>query len=407
MIHFMPIYYRSDTREPSEIFREGFKPRVDLLKTGSSSVGLVVAKANRIAKREDFSLFGGYTYSLDLFDNHNAWIKYDELYVRSIEPDDLFYFNRKNSDWNTSVLSDNRAEAKKQLQQFDSLIRDKLKFEQYDDISLADKPLGFKELSTITSLTEHPTYSVDDWWKCAIKMEGASQRLKEWKSAGDTNREVGISITSKLESAGIFPIAAKDKDESYLYVLALPEATKIQAVYDEDLSDIQYYLARNPLLPSDLSRIVIDLHSLQTQEAGMIVSQNPLQEYVGINAGWCLCAYESVAQYIPPENIVGAIKICTDKKERTNIPRVNSWLGNSKPIVQIVDYTGSFHFSEAFIENPHFKKTEIIKVCSGEELHCDYTAECTAIIEEIAQIKENRTSMNLPGVYYGLGGKTF
>lgn len=150
-------------------------------------------------------------------------------------------------------------------------------------------------------LRYYQKFNPEPWWMYALssKPEGSDYELPNGDTlmygrhdrAMDANPDYAVCMTTKLESAPIFPLGSSSdpNNETYIYVIALPEPSQ------PDFSN-----------PHDSEIPVFNLHALQTQQSQNLLSRNP--SYNALMATSCLCGYEAFAEKIEPEQIICAIK---------------------------------------------------------------------------------------------------
>ncbi len=165
------------------------------------------------------------------------------------------------------------------------------------------------------------------WWKDSIEEHPLVHSNGEatLHIPPDANVQRSVSLSSCLNTVGLFPIDEEEFDEarakrsmqhqfdknkfihpSYIYAVSVPAAYKINK--SKELSDQQIQST-----PYDLKDAVIDLHDYQTERAQAILENAPddyIKQKNNIKIAACtLCGYEVMAYHIKPENIMFAVKI--------------------------------------------------------------------------------------------------
>jgi len=241
----------------------------------------------------------------------------------------------------------------------------------------------------------------DNWWVEALNLDGYQNTLGMNNKSIDANLEAAICLTTKFESAPIFPLA-KAKDFTYVYILALPEA--IKAYYVSKRGDIKLVSAGK--MPRQATNMVIDLHSLQvTQTANIVTFFKPhaeKDEPLAAYAGWPLYAYEAIAHHVSPLNIIGAIRIHRHAIDPAQELKITSPAISTKEKSSL-DRT--FNLDGDLVDNPRFCLAQHISTTSGI-LTLDYSTEINNTISLIEELKA-QDLLRTPNIYFGLGGKTF
>lgn len=121
------------------------------------------------------------------------------------------------------------------------------------------------------------------------------------QQAMEVNSYDVVCFTSELEAAPIFPVVEPPSIipgfalpenpycETYIYVMALPEAT-----------------VPTSFIPGEEDIKVVDMHAIQLEQSRAILARNPKLNPHFVTQG--LCGYEAFADKIEPESIVCAIK---------------------------------------------------------------------------------------------------
>lgn len=238
----------------------------------------------------------------------------------------------------------------------------------------------------------------EDWWKEAIKSRGYTNDYGINNQSIDGDPSVCVCMTTKLESAPIFPL---NTETSYIYALALPEATKIEYL---GRGNGEVKLSRTADTPSNLENIILDFHSFQAKQTGNICGFFDHQmENLGAYAGWPLYAYEALAYKVPPQSIICAIQ-CV--RETSDNP-----LEISCEISDLTKFSEDkkFILEGDIIENLNFSNAHTLRIGQKNESRweeIDYSLLKRQALKEIERVKE-QGSTNTPNIYYGLGGKTF
>ncbi len=241
----------------------------------------------------------------------------------------------------------------------------------------------------------------DDWWVEALKLSGYQNTRGINNKSIDANLEAAICLTTKFESAPIFPIA-KAEDFTYVYILALPEA--IKACYASERGDIELVSADK--MPKKTTDMVIDLHSLQvTQTANIVTFFKPhaeKDEPLAAYAGWPLYAYEAIAHHVSPQNIIGAIRIHRHAIDPTQQLKITS------PAISPAEKSSldrTFNLDGDLVDNPLFCLAQHIPTTSGI-ISLDYSTEVKDSYVLVEELKA-QDLLRTPNIYFGLGGKTF
>ncbi len=227
------------------------------------------------------------------------------------------------------------------------------------------------------------------WWVAAIRAEKFKDKIGVDGHASDANSDVCACMAAKLESTAIFPL--NKEDETYIYVMAMPEATKV--LYVDDAKEANYVspagvglqlLNNDGKAPEDMKEMVIDLHSLQATQAGNLSKHHEEKkaEELGVVAGWPLHAYEAIAAKIPKESIVAAIKVKRFNRKHKAIASSFS------------DYAPA--------ESTEFRAVEFFENKNQAE---SYQEENLEAKKELQEMVESQKSLQSTNIYYGLGGK--
>ncbi len=236
------------------------------------------------------------------------------------------------------------------------------------------------------------------WWREAIKSRGYINDNGLDNQAVDADPVVCVCMTTKLESAPIFPLNTED---SYIYAIALPECTQIEYL---GLNTGAVTLSRTADTPTSALDVVIDLHSFQTiQTRNICRFFEHKVDNLGAVAGWPLYAYEALAFKVPTQSIICAIK-CTREKSRLGISA--SCEISDKPTISA---DKKFMFIGDIIENDRFSRAHLLSVgysMTSRWEGIDYGPLKEQAFQEIKRVKEQEENYT-PDIYYGLGGKTF
>lgn len=242
-----------------------------------------------------------------------------------------------------------------------------------------------------------PEYA-DNWWKEAIKCRGYSDDCGINYQAIDADPSVCVCITTKLESAPIFPL---NNEDCYIYALALPEPTKVEYL---EKGDGRVKLSRTTQTPLDPKEIIIDLHDLQSIQASNSCRFFKHQlKNISAYAGWALYAYEALAYKIPPQSIICAVQCKRQKKEPPI--QIDCPLGKHPKTSE----DKKFVVTSNIIENNHFCQAHHFFTGKSGAFTLsviDYRPlkeQAVSVLNKLKERKENTT----PNIYYGLGGKTF
>ncbi|QMT60869.1 hypothetical protein [Legionella sp. PC997] len=229
-----------------------------------------------------------------------------------------------------------------------------------------------------------------EWWKEAIKYRGYVNNRGIDDRAVDADPAVCVCMSTKFESAAIFPL---NNEDTYIYAIALPDLTQIEYIG----STGQVSLSRTKNTPAHNTEIVVDLNGLQ------IVQTRNINEFfnssMSLSAGWPLYAYEALAYRVLPRSIICAIKcIRTDQDVRQNDTQ-NLKMSLAKKITPIGPIMKNLNFCEA----------QLMRIGSAAQISLrimDYGPQKIQAIQHMTLLKQNN-ELQTPNVYYGLGGKTF
>ncbi|BCA97083.1 hypothetical protein TUM19329_34440 [Legionella antarctica] len=238
----------------------------------------------------------------------------------------------------------------------------------------------------------------EKWWTEAIKSRGYTNDYGIDNQSVDGDPSVCICMTTKLESAPIFPL---NTETSYIYAIALPEATKIEYL---GRGNGEVKLSRTTDTPCDFEHIILDLHSFQARQARNICRFFDYQmANLGAYAGWPLYAYEALAYEVPSLSIICAIQCL---RENSDSPMeiscdisTQSKFSEDKKFILEGDIIENLNFS-----NAHTLRTGEKSGSKWDEM--DYSLLKEQAIKEIGRVKESGQTTT-PNIYYGLGGKTF
>lgn len=232
----------------------------------------------------------------------------------------------------------------------------------------------------------------NDWWKEAIKSRGYVNDRGIDDKAVDADPAVCICMSTKLESAAIFPL---NNEDTYIYAIALPDFTQIKYVGPENG---RVCLLRTKDTPTDSKEIVVDLNELQTVQTRNI---NEFFNTSTLSAGWPLHAYEALAYEVLPRSVICAIK-CT----RNN---VEEELNSSSKLTSRACLDKKIMFVENVMKNLNFCEAQLVRVGSADQTHLrvmDYGPQKIQAIQEMMALEQKREYLT-PNIYYGFGGKTF
>lgn len=210
--------------------------------------------------------------------------------------------------------------------------------------------------------------------------------------------------------------------EFYIYALALPSEVKLQLNENGSVA-----LEGNENYFENDKREIIDLHSLQTQQAKNIIDTHSKFfskniDKLCLHAGNLLYAYEAIAYSIPRNNIICAIR-CVAKTRKKNLIALeelsydssikpenkyeeNFISGGFEPTYSEQPLTDRDFTIEEVIENPYFSSTETLKLSSGASMIFDYSESVKEVYEQIEQLKDE-DKISTTNLFHGLGGKTF
>jgi hypothetical protein len=146
--------------------------------------------------------------------------------------------------------------------------------------------------------TRKPSIIFKDGFKPKIQLHASAwishalRTNKNENSSIDINDRYAVSLTRRFESAPIFPADIKliDLSEIYIYAISIPNKD-----IPQDNTEID-------------NNIAYDLHKLQIQNIAKIMERD-FGDRMNIGyVGSTLCAFESFAARVDPENILCAIK---------------------------------------------------------------------------------------------------
>ncbi len=236
------------------------------------------------------------------------------------------------------------------------------------------------------------------WWREAIKSRGYSSDNGLDNQAVDADPVVCVCMTTKLESAPIFPLNTED---SYIYAIALPESTQIEYL---GLGNGAVALSRTYDTPTSALDIVIDLHSFQTVQTRNICRFfDHKVNNLGAFAGWPLYAYEALAFKVPTQSIICAVQCI---REHSGLGISASCEIGDKPTMSA---DKKFTLVGDVIENKNFSRAHLLSVGRSTASRwegVDYGPLKEQALQEIKRVKEQKENYT-PDIYYGLGGKTF
>lgn len=171
------------------------------------------------------------------------------------------------------------------------------------------------------------------WWQFGIGFPKSYEKLIENKNiVTDVASEYVISMTTKLESAPIFPVSPSflghEYKSVYIYAIALPEST----------------LPKN--FKSTRSFDVFNVHALQLEQTKIISKRDKNTNLGFVSQG--LCGYEAFTSEVKPENIIGATKC-----NRSSLQRLSSGLGvYASKDVYAIPFDRTFEINRKMIVNP-------------------------------------------------------
>ncbi|CEK11707.1 hypothetical protein [Legionella hackeliae] len=250
-----------------------------------------------------------------------------------------------------------------------------------------------------TGFTPRVDYD-DSWWLEAIKYRGYKNNCGINNQAIDANAEACICLTTKLESAPIFPL---NDEDTYLYAVILPDPTPID--YPSTIDSQMPILVKTAETPTDTKNLVIDLHSFQAKQAKNIyhffAKHDVEHEKLTTYAGWPLYAYEAIAYQVPSSAIVGAVK-CFRSALNNTIEVTCDYIDESPK----KSLDRKFSLDKNIILNPHFSSAYNIWV--GSHPANIMSLDLCAVKKKAVQLFEEAANKTLetPNLYYGLGGKT-
>ncbi|WP_131794951.1 hypothetical protein [Fluoribacter gormanii] len=229
-----------------------------------------------------------------------------------------------------------------------------------------------------------------DWWREAIKYRGYVNDRGIDDRAVDADPAVCVCMSTKFESAAIFPL---NNEDTYIYAIALPDLTQIEYVSSKG----EVSLSRNHNTPADNKEIVVDLNGLQTVQARNI---NEFFNFSMPRAGWPLYAYEALAYRVLPRSVICAIKCSRkDATEEFNNSSLNLKTTSDKKIILTGPVMNNLNFCEA----------QLMRIGSADQVSLkimDYGPQKIQAIQHLTDLKQ-KNELQTPNIYYGLGGKTF
>ncbi|ASQ45099.1 hypothetical protein clem_02690 [Legionella clemsonensis] len=242
----------------------------------------------------------------------------------------------------------------------------------------------------------------DAWWLEAIKYRGYKNHCGIDYEAIDANANVCICLTTKLESAPLFPL---NDEDTYIYAMILPEPTQIDYGSDIKNKNSTPDLLRTADTPTDDKNLVIDLHNFQTKQANNIhhffANQKVEHENLTTFAAWPLYAYEAIAYQVPASAIVAAIK-CSRKPLNNKIKISCDYIADSPKRSLDRDFT----LDKDIFHNPNFSVAHNLWI--GKAPSHITSLDLSLAKNKAVQLFEDVASKTLatPNIYYGLGGKT-
>ena len=150
---------------------------------------------------------------------------------------------------------------------------------------------------------------VDSEWAKSCLISGSDKNLeKEGIIQVEASSDKCICVSTKFESAAIFPVEDPSSDQTYIYILNLFDNT-----FEEKEMGTQ-------------GKNIFDLHSLQTFCAinNMEILQSKKESLKEQEASiedtlFSLYSYELFTDYIPTENIIGAVKISRSAQQDVGV----------------------------------------------------------------------------------------
>ncbi|WP_131793531.1 hypothetical protein [Legionella brunensis] len=239
----------------------------------------------------------------------------------------------------------------------------------------------------------------DLWWLEAIKSRGYKNDCGIANEAIDADSKACICLTTKLESAPIFPL---NDEDTYIYAIILPDMTQIDYPTLKT-TDYRPVLLKNDKTPTDSKDLIIDLHSFQAKQASNIYSFFAEKEVedtaITSYAAWPLYAYEAIAYQVPPAAIVGAIK-CERKPLKNKVTISCDFISETPK----KSYDRDFILEGDIIVNPFFFIAHHLWL--GKEGLT--TLDFSVVKEEALDLlyKAANKPLETPNIYWGLGGKT-
>ena len=142
---------------------------------------------------------------------------------------------------------------------------------------------------------------VDSEWAMSCLTSASEEDLKkEGIKQVDADSNACVCISTKFESAAIFPVGDSSSDQTYIYILNLSNTIKEKNIFD--LHNLQTAYARN------------NIEIFQSKKDSLKEKQASIEDTF-----FSLYSYELFTDYIPAESIIGAVKISRSAKQDVGI----------------------------------------------------------------------------------------
>lgn len=380
----MAIYYRADTRSPEEIFEKGFSPRnekgekwwIDALQLEKAGKVGIDKKASDAVSENTVCMTTKFE-SAALFPYDNDKSVGEHLYIYAITlPDPMpVAFDKKERDIYLRNKLPNEAEIEK-----------------------------YKDSYVVVYSPRSLNY---------ITPEGKIEKLKTPVS----EFSLDDNLASQLNFNNIIKLSVKAP--------GFTSSTPLKKVLNEEqLSAVwRDIAASNPLhkqknnavlianedSPTDNMQMVIDLHQMQSAQAGHIVNKENkaglFSHHTSLHAAWPLLAYEAIAHDVPPQNIVCAVKV---HREEIKIGEAIE-KSASHPNAETIPMSREFTVEGNVRMNENFKAQQELTVGRNGNprvIQVDYTNDAVAVSARLENaVKSGK--LETPDIHYGLGGKTY
>jgi hypothetical protein len=379
----MTIYYRSDTRSPEEIFAKGFSPLRDKGEAWWIHAAQVEAQQGKFGidnkasdATSEFTVCMSTKFeSAALFPHGDNKSVGEHVYIYAIALPDATQATHEKKERNIYLRNN---------------------IPSQDDIE------NYKNSYIIVYRPRSLNYITSEG-----KVEKLSYPASEFSLGDDIAEQMNLDnmLKSCISRPGfkqtkpIQDVLEKD-EKDFLW----KEITKENPLHKRKNNIV---LLADENTPTNNSDMILDLHQLQSAQAGKIVNHayktGLFDQNTSAHAGWPLYAYEALAHNVPPENIIGAVKVHREEKMDVVIDKSASHPDKTVTSERKFTVEGDVRMNNNFISN------QTLSVGRGGKermIDVDYSKEkatATAFLERAAK----ETSMETPNVYFGLGGKTF